>query len=73
MAKKFPDKFDPIREKEYVVTDQCFWEPLTEKERLAYNPYDEKRSPHSIQLVDTDTGTVVNLKSGSIVKIIEAK
>ena len=68
MKKK--DKFIPIIDKEYLVTDQCFWQNLSEKERELYNPYDKKREPHAIQLVDIQTGTIVNLPSGSIVKII---
>lgn len=56
-------------EKEYLVTDQCMWqnEPLPD-----YNPYDPARKPHSVQLVDPVSGTIVNLKSGSVVKIVKA-
>lgn len=66
-------KFKPRKGKRYIVTDQCFWQQLTDEERKAYNPYDKKRAPHGIQLVDAETGTVVNLLSGSIVEIVDAK
>jgi hypothetical protein len=68
--KTIPDKFAPLPEKRYLVTDQCFW--MTNKPKN-YNPLDPKRAPHSIQLVDVETGTIVNLQSGSIIKVIEAK
>lgn len=67
------DKFLPIAEKEYLVTDQCFYEELTDEEKKTYNPYDTKRAPHSMQIVDTETGTVVHLAAGSIIKIIKAR
>ncbi len=62
--------FKPVREKEYLVTDQCLYQ---ENPPLEYNPSDPNRSPHVIQLVDVKTGTIVNLKSGSLIKIIEPK
>lgn len=66
--KKRPeDKFIPLPEREYLVTDQCLYEMEPPKE---YNPLDPKRAPHIVQLVDTKTGTVVNLKSGSVVRIV---
>lgn len=67
------DKFVPDAGREYIVTDQCFWENLSEAERKKYNPYDLKRAPHSIQLVCPETGTMVNLQSGSIITVIKAK
>lgn len=67
------NKFKPVKDKEYIVTDQCGWERLTEDEQCDYNPYDKSRKPHAIQLVDQDTGTVVELESGSIVKIVMAR
>lgn len=70
MTKK--NKFNPIDGKEYILTDQCYWKQMTDVEREAYNPYDKDRAPHGIQLVDRETGTVVNLLSGSIVKIIKS-
>lgn len=72
MSKKKKNKFDPVNEKEYIVTDQCFWQPLTDEEREAYNPYDKNRLPHGITLVDPETGTTVNLLSGSRIKVIKA-
>jgi hypothetical protein len=65
------DKFTPKKEKEYVVSDQCFWQELTPEECEAYNPYDKKRMPHLIQLMDVETGTIVNLPSGSVIKVIK--
>lgn len=64
------DKFKPVEQREYLVTDQCLYEQEPPKE---YNPNDPKRAPHVIQLVETETGTIVNLKSGSIVRIVSAK
>jgi hypothetical protein len=71
MAKK-KDKFVPRADREYVVTDQCFWKELSEEEWKEYNPYDKKRAPHCIQLVDPETGTIVNLISGSRIKVIKS-
>lgn len=67
------DKFDPLPDKEYVVTDMCFWKGLTEEEQANYNPYDKEKMPHGISLVDVETGTTVNLLSGSIIKVIKSK
>lgn len=64
-----PKKFIPVQKKKYLVTDQCFFKPLKNPEQ--YNPYDKTRAPHSIQLVDVETGTIVNLPSGSIVEVIK--
>jgi hypothetical protein len=64
------DKFTPLAEKTYMVTDQCFWE--TNKPEN-YNPLDPKRAPHAITLVDVETGSIVLLKSGSIIQVIEPK
>jgi hypothetical protein len=64
-----PKKFIPVKKMRYLVTDQCFFKPL-EKPEL-YNPYDKTRAPHSIQLVDVETGTIVNLPSGSIIEVIK--
>ena len=73
MAKKiikdFENKFIPKKDKEYLLTDQCMWEMETVDD---YNPYDDKRKPHILQLVDPISGTIVNLKSGSLIKIIKA-
>lgn len=65
-------KFDPIEDKEYILTDQCYWRQLSKREAKNYNPYDSERAPHGIQLVDPDNGTIVNLLSGSKIKIIFA-
>lgn len=67
------DKFTPLPGKRYIVTDSCYWETLSDEEKAKYNPYDKERAPHSVQLVDQETGTIVNLASGSIIQIIEAK
>lgn len=67
------NKFDPIEGRKYLVTDQCFWEKLSEKDRQEYNPYDKKRQPHSMQLVCLETGTIVNLPSGSIVTVLKSE
>lgn len=64
-----PKKLIPIPKKQYLVTDQCFFKPLKHPE--LYNPYDKNRAPHSIQLVDQETGTIVNLPSGSIIEVIK--
>lgn len=60
----------PLFEKQYMVTDQCFWE--SEKPEN-YNPLDPKRAPHAITLVDIETGTIALLESGSIIKVIKQK
>lgn len=57
----------PIVDKEYVVTDECYWISNAPED---YNPYDKTRKPHAVSIVDIDTGTVVLLKSGSIIKVI---
>lgn len=66
MAKKKWDS-KPLVEREYIVTDHCYF---VEIPREDYNPYDKKRSPHAIQLVDKETGTVVMLESGSVIKVV---
>lgn len=63
-------KMHPLENKQYLITDFCFWEQNAPKD---YNPLDPKRRPHSIQLIDVETGTVALLKSGSIIKIIAAR
>jgi len=69
LVKDFEKKFTPKKDKAYLLTDQCMWEMHTDGD---YNPYDEKRKPHVLQLVDPVSGTIVNLKSGSLIKIIKA-
>lgn len=66
-------KFEPVPNKEYILTDQCYWNQLSEEEKMKYNPYDKTRAPHGIQLVDPENGTIVNLLSGSIIKVIKSK
>jgi hypothetical protein len=60
-------KLKPHKDKEYIVTDQCFWE---QNPPANYNWSDPKRTPHSVTLVDKETGTVVLLQSGSIIKVV---
>ncbi len=66
-------KFTPLPDRRYIVTDQCYWETMTEEERAAYNPFDKKRTPHYLQLVDAETGTIVNLPSGSVIRVVEPR
>lgn len=68
--KNLVNKHIPQREAEYIVTDQCFWEQNPPKD---YNVLDPKRSPHAVTLVDKSNGSIVLLKSGSIIKVIHAK
>lgn len=67
--KNLASKHTPLMEKEYIVTDQCFWEQNPPKD---YNPLDPKRTPHSVSLVDKENGSIVLLKSGSIIKVVKA-
>jgi len=69
LEKALKIKFVPVKDKEYLLTDQCMWEAGVGED---YNPYDETRKPHVIQCVDPVSGTIVNLKSGSVIKIIKA-
>ena len=48
------------------------WEMLNEEESHDYNPYDNKRKPHFVHLVDPETGTMVLLKSGSIIQVVKS-
>lgn len=68
-TKNVYDKFQPINDKEYMLTDSCYFVANPPSD---YNPYDKKRTPHGIQLVDVKTGTIVNLLSGSIIKVIKS-
>lgn len=69
--KKISDKkFIPKKDAEYIVTDSCFW---NEEAPDDYNPLDETRFPHYMQLVDKKSGTMVNLPSGSVVKVVKVK
>ena len=58
------------KDKEYIITDDCFWDTNPPQD---YNIFDKNRKPHAISLMEKDTGTMVMLKSGSIIKIIDAK
>lgn len=62
------NKHKPLQEKRYMLTDQCFWEQNPPKD---YNPLDPKRTPHAVTLVDVDSGSIVILKSGSIIQVID--
>lgn len=63
-------KHSPFEDKEYILTDQCFWEANPPED---YNPLDPKRKPHAVTLVDKETGTIAMLNSGSVIKIIKLK
>jgi hypothetical protein len=65
--KNLTEKWVPRVEREYIVTDSCYWETTPPED---YNPHDTKRAPHSIQLVDQASGTIVNLPSGSVIKVV---
>lgn len=67
-AKKYTKetKFIPEVGRTYIVTDSCGYEDGVSED---YNPYDARRKPHAIELVDSETGTVVFLKSGSLITI----
>lgn len=58
------------KDKEYILTDQCFFYNMSEKERKEYNG-DPGRTPHAVTIVDVNTGTIKQLESGSIIKIIK--
>jgi hypothetical protein len=58
----------PKIEKEYLVTDSCFWSAHAPAD---YNPFDANRAPHHIELVDVKTGSVVHLQSGSIIRVVK--
>ena len=62
------EKFIPEEGRVYLVTDSCFWIENSPKD---YNFSDPKRKPHSMQLVEISTGTIVNLPSRSLVKIVK--
>jgi len=65
--KNLEQKWEPKEQREYIITDSCFWETTPPED---YNPHDIKRAPHTIQLVDKVSGTMVNLPSGSVIKVI---
>ena len=63
-------KWIPNKDTDYLVTDSCFWDTHPPED---YNEHDEDRAPHSVQLVDVNSGTIVNLPSGSIIRIVEVE
>lgn len=65
--KNIKAKNTPFADKEYLITDDCFWQQNPPKN---YNVLDPKRTPHFITVVDVKTGSVVRLHSGSIIKVI---
>lgn len=65
--KNMEKKWEPQLDREYIITDSCFWETNPPED---YNPHDSERAPHTVQLVDKSNGTVVNLPSGSTIKIV---
>lgn len=60
-------KVKPLSNREYVLTDQCFW---NENAPADYNQLDPNRKPHGITLVDKENGSIVFLESGSTIKVI---
>lgn len=57
-----------MKNREYIVTDQCFYEENGGGKD--YNP-DDRRKPHAISVVDVKTGTIRQIKSGSIITIVK--
>lgn len=53
-----------MNEKVFIVTDLCMWEN---------NKQNKTNYPHAIQVVDTETGQVRYIKSGSRIKFIEGQ
>jgi len=51
-------------EKVYLVTDGCFWE---------INKETGNEHPHSIEVVDIDTGAVRYIRSGSKISFIDGE
>jgi len=51
-------------EKIFLLTDGCMWE---------MNKQNSKTHPHSIEVVDMETGSVRYIKSGSRIKFIEGE
>ena len=57
-----------MENRKYIITDDCAF--LKEKD---YPNKNKKRNPHFITIVDIENWTVIELKSGSIIKIIKQK
>lgn len=53
-----------IQDRKFLLTDYCIWEK---------NKKDCSNSPHSIQVVDTETGQTRYIPSGSIIKFVSGK
>ena len=53
-----------INEKIYILTDGCAWE---------INKQTGNEHPHSVEVVDLETGAVRYIKSGSRIKFIEGE
>lgn len=51
-----------MKAKKYILTDSCF-----------YFESKKKRNPHTIEVVDMETGGVKKLRSGSIIRIVREK
>jgi hypothetical protein len=64
------NKFNPVAGRRYFVSDQRLYE---QEPPANYNPLDPYRTRHIVQLIDIDSGTILNLMSGSIVEIVKAK
>lgn len=48
--------------KKYIITDNCYWYKNK-----------KKRSPHFVEILDLETGSIKQLKSGSIIQVIKEK
>lgn len=53
-----------MEKKTFIVTDGCMWEK---------NKQDNTSFPHSIEVVDSETGQVRYIKSGSKISFIEGE
>lgn len=49
--------------KKYILTDSCFF----------YEKKGERRVPHTIEVVDLYTGSVKQLKSGTVIKVVKER
>jgi hypothetical protein len=54
--------------RKYILTDQCFY--MEDGGGKDYNP-DDRRKPHITSVVDMKTGTIRQLKSGTVITVIE--
>lgn len=53
-----------MKEKEYILTDGCMWER---------NKLEGTNFPHSVEVVDAETGQVRYIKSGSRISLVEGE